>query len=172
MTVGALRLAEYSEKGGVGKTSITNGLAAVAGDRGMRVLVVDLDPRATASVELGLPIPEAGDPEIFTLNDLLFLDMSDDNPVDPREAIHDTIHPAGDSWPATVRVLPAERKLAHREADSGPIEMRLRSGLTAVADEFDLILFDLPPRASGKLITAGLTAARTETGAESSFRCP
>jgi chromosome partitioning protein len=62
--VDALRFAEYSEKGGVGKTSITNGLAAVAGDRGMRVLVVDLDLRATASVELGLPIPESGDPEI------------------------------------------------------------------------------------------------------------
>ncbi|GII59406.1 sporulation initiation inhibitor Soj [Planotetraspora thailandica] len=162
--MGALRLAEYSEKGGVGKTSVTNGLAAVAGDRGMRVLVIDLDSRATASKELGVPIPEIGDPEIFTLNDLLYVNPGDDDPLDPTDAIADTIHPAGESWPSTVRVLPGERKLANREADSGPIEMRLRQGLRAVAGEFDVILFDLPPRPSGKLVTAGLAAAEGEDG--------
>ncbi|SDI51462.1 chromosome partitioning protein [Sinosporangium album] len=156
--MGTLRLAQYSEKGGVGKTSITTGLAATAGDRGMRVLVVDLDPRATASIELGMPIPEAGDPQIFTLNDLLYVDSADDEPVNPWDAILDTVHPAGESWPTTIRVLPSERKLAHRETDSAPIEMRLRAGLAAVADEYDLILFDLPPRASGKLVTTGLAA--------------
>ncbi|MEV3987035.1 AAA family ATPase [Nonomuraea sp. NPDC049758] len=147
---------EVLREGGVGKTSITNGLAAVAGDRGMRTLVVDLGPRATASVELGIPIPETGDPQIFTLNDLLHINMGDDDPVASHRAIHDTIHPAGEMWPATVHVLPAERKLAHRESDSGPIEMRLRTGLAAVADDYDPILFDLPPRACGKLVTAGL----------------
>ncbi|MEU4541593.1 AAA family ATPase [Streptosporangium sp. NPDC023825] len=153
-----VRSAQYSEKGGVGKTSVTTGIAAVAGDRGMRVLVADLDPRATASIELGIPITESGEIELFTVNDLLAVNPSDDDPIDPREAIHETIHPAGEGWPATVRVLPAERKLANRETDTSPIELRLKLGLSAVADEFDLILFDLPPRAGGKLVTAALSA--------------
>ena len=47
-------VAQFGEKGGTGKSSLTNGLAAVAADRGMRVVVVDVDPRATATDELGV----------------------------------------------------------------------------------------------------------------------
>lgn len=43
-------LAVLSMKGGVGKTSLTLGLASAAWQRGARVLVVDLDPQANASM--------------------------------------------------------------------------------------------------------------------------
>ncbi|GAA3225210.1 ParA family protein [Nonomuraea helvata] len=160
----ALRLAVYSEKGGVGKTSITNGLAAVAAAEGLKVLVGDLDPRATASKELGVPIRENGDTDVFTVNDLLAIELGDDDPVDPREAIGDIVHPAGEAWPENVKVLPAERKLQNREADQAPIEMRLGLGLSALADDVDLILFDMPPRAAGKLVIAGLCALGDKGG--------
>lgn len=148
--------AEYSEKGGVGKTSITNGLAAVAADEGMNVVVVDADPRGSATQELGIPEEDAA--EIFTLNDLLFV-PEDRDPVDPAEAIFDVLQPAGERWPSNVRVIAAERPLAHRENDIHPIEGRLARGLQALDGEVDLVVIDMPPRAGGRLVAAALTAA-------------
>ena len=46
-------IAVMNEKGGSGKTTTTVNLAAVLADRGFRVLVVDLDPQASASLWLG-----------------------------------------------------------------------------------------------------------------------
>lgn len=151
----ALGSAQYSEKGGVAKTSDTNGLAAVAGDRGMRVVVVDGDPRGSASEELGIEDTS----EILTLNDLLYI-PPDDDPPDPAEVVQDVIQPAGARWPSTVRVIPAERNLANRETDTAPIESRLKRAISG-ADDVDLWLFDLPPRAGGKLVTTLLSAATT-----------
>ncbi|QXJ27064.1 ParA family protein (plasmid) [Actinomadura graeca] len=146
--------AQYSEKGGVGKTSITTGMAATAAEDGARVIVVDADPRASATEELGVVVG----PQTLTLNDLLYV-PEDADPVDPAEAIGDVLLPAGEHWPGTVRVIAAERQLAHRETDPHAIEGRLARGLAALDGEADLVLIDLPPRAGGKLVTTGLTAA-------------
>src|ERR1051325_11192204 len=43
-------VAVMNEKGGSGKTTTTISLAAVLAERGLRVLVVDLDPQASASL--------------------------------------------------------------------------------------------------------------------------
>ena len=48
------RVAIVNQKGGVGKTTITLGLAATAAMRGARVMVVDLDPQANATSGLGV----------------------------------------------------------------------------------------------------------------------
>jgi chromosome partitioning protein len=149
-----LVLALHSEKGGVAKTSTVTGMAAVAGERGIRVVVVDGDPRATATQELGI----ADTSQILTLNDLLFVDPRADDPPDPADVIGDVLHQAGPEWPGTVRVICAERNLANREADAGPMEYRLRRALAALTDA-DLVLCDLPPRAGGRLTTTLLTAA-------------
>lgn len=45
-------IAVLSLKGGVGKTTVVLGLAGAAMERGMRTLVVDLDPQANATVAL------------------------------------------------------------------------------------------------------------------------
>ena len=47
-----------SLKGGVGKTTVTLGLASAAFARGLRTLVVDLDPQSDAST--GMDIQVAG----------------------------------------------------------------------------------------------------------------
>src|SRR5438445_8899969 len=46
-------VAVMNEKGGSGKTTTTISLAAVLAERGYRILVVDLDPLASASLWLG-----------------------------------------------------------------------------------------------------------------------
>jgi chromosome partitioning protein len=49
------RIAIVNSKGGVGKTTTAVCLAGALVDRGRRVLLVDLDPQASASVWLGAP---------------------------------------------------------------------------------------------------------------------
>ena len=46
-------VAVMNGKGGSGKTTTTISLAAVLAERGLRSLVVDLDPQASASLWLG-----------------------------------------------------------------------------------------------------------------------
>lgn len=147
-------VAIISEKGGVGKSSIANGLVAVAAEQGLKVAAVDADPRGTVTEELGI----ADTTDLLTLNDLLHIPAGED-PPDPAEVIDQVLHPAGEHWPSNVRVIPAERQLAHRETDMNAIEGRLARGLRALEGTIDLVVIDLPPRAGGKLITMGLTAA-------------
>lgn len=144
-----------SEKGGVGKTGIAGGLLAVAAAAGKRVLGIDLDPRASLTAEL-----DAEDAE-FSANDLLYADPSQE-PVAVRGLAGDVVTPAAGGWnPDLVHVIAAERALAHREADTTTprLEERLRLALVGVAEKYDLVVIDLPPRAGGRLIRAGLDAA-------------
>ena len=48
-------LAVLSMKGGVGKTTVTLGMASAAWQRGERVLVIDLDPKAMRPWDLVWP---------------------------------------------------------------------------------------------------------------------
>src|SRR5262244_3658607 len=56
-----------NQKGGVGKSTNTVHIAAALGEKGYRVLVVDLDPSAGATKHLGIP-PDgfAGTLELLT----------------------------------------------------------------------------------------------------------
>ncbi|MGW7330140.1 ParA family protein [Streptomyces sp. NPDC054840] len=147
------RIASYSEKGGVGKSATAAGLVAAARRRRLTgtpgaVVAADLDPRGTLTAELGIKAPD------FTMNDLLAMD-----PKGERGLATEALTDASEDW-SGVRVIAAERALANREADqSTGFEFRLRHALEGVLDEDDDLIFDLPPRAGGKLVTAALLAA-------------
>lgn len=137
-------VAVLSLKGGVGKTTVTLGLASAAMREGRRVLVVDLDPQANATSGLALPqTPQ------FTTSDVLY---------DGRAGVAlDAI--AGTGWGDAVDVIAAERALEHRAVPSGTDPgRRLQRALRGAGDGYDLILLDCPP-SLGELTRNALFAA-------------
>jgi chromosome partitioning protein len=136
-------VATLSFKGGVGKTSVVLGVAGAANARGLRVLVVDLDPQANATASL--------DPQRtpYTSSDVLY---------DGRLGIAgDAIVNSG--WGPGVDVLPSERALEHRaQSESTDSALRLRRALTGVVDQYSIVLIDCPP-SLGELARNALQAA-------------
>ncbi len=141
-----LRAAVVTEKGGVGKTTVTLGLASAARAAGDRVLVVDLDPQASTSLVLGVDPAEARGK----------LSAALDAPK-PGGAAGSLVQSC---WGPEVVVMPAGRDFRQWQ-NSGTDKVRanrLERSLRGVADLFDLVLIDCPP-GLGDRATMALTAA-------------
>jgi chromosome partitioning protein len=143
-------VAVANQKGGVGKTTVTLGLADAAVRRGQPVLVVDLDPQANATTGLGLSRPPR------TVDDALAADRTG--------GLADVLVDAAWTYSegSTPRVAPASPALAAREPQlaTDPIgaQDRLRTALTGAVEPGTLILVDCPP-SLGLLTVNGLVAA-------------
>jgi chromosome partitioning protein len=122
-----------SLKGGVGKTSVTLGLAGAAWERGLRTLVLDLDPQGNATTVL--------DPAVvrFSASDVL---------ADPRAGL--LVHAISESsWGPTVGVVAADSLLERHNALAGrDATLRLRVAFSGL-DGWDLVLVDSPPSLAG-----------------------
>lgn len=147
-------LSLINQKGGCGKTTVAVNLAAALGRRGQRVLLVDLDPQAHATLAMSCD-GEHG----LSLCDVLV----GGEPI--RRAIRRT--------PFGVELLPAAANLAEFEevcARRLKPENALRAALSVVADDYDWALLDCPARADGVLSANALCASSlavlvVETGA-------
>lgn len=119
-----------SLKGGVGKTSVTLGLAGAAAAQSVRCVVVDLDPQANATTVLS-----PGDVK-FTANDVL----ARDHAVPIADAL------AVSGWGEPVSVLAGEPALERRNhpGEAVPGRHHVRTALTGLRDT-DLVLLDCPP---------------------------
>ncbi|WP_308258543.1 ParA family protein [Saccharothrix obliqua] len=140
-------VAVLSLKGGVGKTTVALGLASAALRRGVRTLVIDLDPQCNATSTLE---PAETDATIYDVLQEPTLDRV-------RAAI------APSSWGEGVDVLAgAEDAELLNHPDPGESRLgRLRSALRALADEeepYQLVLLDCPP-SLGQLTRSALVAA-------------
>jgi chromosome partitioning protein len=102
------------------------------------VLVVDLDPQASATWVLGIDPREV---EVSTVDVL--------NKARAADAI------VVSAWSDDVHVMPASDALQARETGS---PTRLRTALAQVARDYHAVLLDCPP-SLGNLTTNGLTAA-------------
>ena len=131
-------VALLNQKGGVGKTTVTLGLASAAAEAGHRVLVVDIDPQASSTWVLGL------DPETIETSTAEVFGKSS-----PQGAIFES------AWSELIHVMPATNRLQAREQGK---PKRLRDALSPLAEHYDAILIDCPP-SLGNLTTSGLTAA-------------
>jgi len=136
-----LVLGVCSLKGGVGKTSVTLGLASAALERGLRTLVVDMDPQGDATMSLGV-VPTNGDISYV---------------LDAPGA--ETVRAAtvASTWAESgLDVLAgSERNARHDRLGDDDFD-RLRFALSWVQG-YDLVLVDCPP-SLGSLTRTGLAA--------------
>lgn len=121
-------------KGGVGKTTLSANVAALAAAAGHHVLLIDLDQQGNLARDLGFP-PDSGD---ALLNALIA-------PAAPLP-IQPDIRPNLDviaGGPAVGDAAVIFTARANRGGDS--LEDTLGSKLADIADRYDLIVIDTPP---------------------------
>ena len=118
-------------KGGVGKTTSCQNIAAALSKAGKKVAVVDMDPQSNLSAGFGLN-PSPTDPQVF---DLLSGAAEWDDVITTREGI--------DIVPSSLSLVMAELN------DNGPTSKRtaLRDALSKIESErYDYVLLDSPPQ--------------------------
>ncbi len=146
-------VAIVNQKGGVGKTTVTLGLASAAMARGHRCLVVDLDPQGASTWVLGI------DPSSLdrTMADVMSAGRSG---AGAGAVVHS-------EWSHLVDVLPSSPDLQTLEVlrtgldgllSGARPQTRLRRGLRGVSEGYGLVLIDCPP-SLGSLTANGLAAA-------------
>jgi chromosome partitioning protein len=140
-------VAVINQKGGVGKTTVTLGLASAAASVGRRVLVVDLDPQASSTWVLGIDPDEPGP----SVADLLAPSAAKGTSTELVRSVVVT-----STWSDRVDVMAGSASL--QDLEHGRPTM-LKRALDRVAADYDAILIDCPP-SLGNLTVSALTASR------------
>lgn len=136
-------IAITNQKGGSGKTTTAVNLAAALGEQKRRVLVLDLDPQASASSWLGVKDGGRGLLDVFTDSGHL-ADLVQATTADEVEVI-----------PASSWLVGVEKALAGEVG----VETVLRRHLGKLDGRWDYILLDCPPTL-GILTVNALAAAK------------
>ncbi|MEO0005228.1 MAG: AAA family ATPase, partial [candidate division WOR-3 bacterium] len=127
----ARRIAICNQKGGVGKTTTAINLAAGLALRQPRVLLVDMDPQAHATVGLGVDRTKL---TVSVYEALIEAQRVED------ALIHDTFEGV-DLLPATINLAGAEVELVDVEGR----EFRLARALNLIEPRYSFIIIDCPP---------------------------
>jgi chromosome partitioning protein len=139
-------MAVANQKGGVGKTTTAVNLGASLADIGFRVLVVDLDPQGNASTGLGINIRGLQ----ASMYDVILNDVPLEDCIEASSVRNLFVAPASlDLAGAEIELVPAFSR-----------ELRLKTALSEVLDDYDYVLIDCPP--SLGLLTVNGMAAATE----------
>jgi len=133
-----------NQKGGSAKTTTAVNLSAALGEKGKRVLVLDLDPQASASSWLGVPDGGKGLLEAFTDKGNL-LDL-----------VRETSVPGVEVIPSSTWLLGVERAIA---GEPGAETILRRAVEDLPRGRWDFLIVDCPP-SLGFLAVSALVACR------------
>ena len=153
-------LSVSSLKGGVGKTTVALGLASAALSRGLRTLVVDLDPQSDATTALG-----ATREMKLSCAEVLKL---------PKHANVVKAIVASD-WESpsvgVVDLLPGSPKVVEFDSPTPSKRdlWRLEEALSRVETEYDIVIVDTPPSLNGLTQLAWTASDRVLIVAEPSI---
>ncbi len=137
-------LAVANQKGGVAKTTTVVNLAAALAERGLRVLVVDLDAQACATFSLGLDPEDLGSGVMDALRGTAVTGLL----MRTADGV--------DLIPARLDLAAADQLLATRAGR----EFVVRDALAPIADRYDWIILDCSP--SLGIVTINALAAADE----------
>jgi len=139
-------IAIANQKGGVGKTTTAINLAAGLASKGMRTLLVDLDPQANSSMSfLDIRQLKATMYDALTQDGIHFPDI-----IVPAEKVGNLA-----VAPSTIALAKIEAKLIG-ELDS---HYRLKDALLTVQEAYDYVVIDTPPTLG--IITVNALVAAT-----------
>lgn len=137
-------IAIANQKGGVGKTTTTINLSACLAEKGMKVLVIDIDPQGNTTSGLGI---EKDNLE-YTIYQLLIDECSVEKCM--CKSIVDNLF-----------VLPSDVNLAGAEIELIGIDDKeyiLRKKIEPIKEFFDYIIIDCPPSLNTLTVNAMTTA--------------
>ncbi len=152
-------IAIVNQKGGCGKTTTTVSLAGALAADGKRVLVVDMDPQAHATLALGI------DPE--ELDENLYEVLAESSGALRLERILIRIADDIALAPSSIVLSAVEQKLAALRDDART--ERLGRALNALETEFDYVLIDCPPNVGLLTFNALRAASEVIVPLETSF---
>lgn len=142
--------AVLSLKGGVGKTTVALGLASAAVHRGVRTVLVDLDPQANASATLAPDHDPSLRSDTGTVAEVL---------ADPkRSVVRAALRPT--AWGDSLRLLVgSELAEAYNHPDPASKQLsRLATAVGRLPADPELVLIDCPP-SLGQLTRSALVAS-------------
>lgn len=140
-----ISIAVCNQKGGCGKTTTSINLSACLAEKGLRVLLIDMDPQAHATLGIGL-VPEEYEKTVYDV-------LIKNTPLD--YVIKKTAYPNLDIAPANSLLSGAQLQLADILGRETVLKMALRK--LKLISHYDYIILDCSP--SLNLVTINALAS-------------